>query len=252
MSMLRGKFTKNGEMKYISHLDLVSLFHRVLRRAGIDIAYSQGFNPHPIISFATALSLGVESTGEYFDLKLNEEMPIGEFKEKVNEHMPRGIQIIEAIYINDKEDSLMSMVEYSDYRITLGFSQQGINQEQLNEEIRDFLDQESIMITRKKKKKRRQRRQEYKEVDVKPLIHHFTVEKTQGKMAELKVLLTTGSKGNLKPEDLIKLFDQYLQKDHSKFENRHSIESDLIKIQRIDLYQEVGGELKDLIDAVKQ
>lgn len=250
MSMLRGKFIKNGEMKYISHLDLVRLFHRVLRRAGIDIAYSQGFNPHPIISFATALSLGVESTGEYFDLKLNEEMPIGEFKEKVNEHMPKGIQIIEAIYINDKEDSLMSMVEYSDYRIDLEFSQHGINLEQLKEAIRGFLDQETIMITRKKKKKRRQRRQEYKEVDVKPLIHRFTVEKTQGKMAELNALLTTGSKGNLKPEDLIKLFDQYLQSDHSKLDNRLSIESDLIKIQRIDLYQEVEGELKDLIDAV--
>ncbi len=250
MAMLRGKFSKTGEMKYISHLDLVRLFHRVLRRAGICISYTQGFNPHPIISFATALSLGVESQGEYFDVKLNEEILFSEFKEKVNEHMPRGIRILEGEYIDSKEDSLMSMVEYSDYQIMLVFSSEKMDALLLEEWVTEFLEQETIMITRKKKKKRRQRHQEYKEVDVKPLIKKFTLEKTEGQRGLFDALLTTGSKGNLKPEDLIQLFEKYLQNQNSSKEKELSLEITSIEIMRKDLYHEMDGELKNLIDAV--
>jgi len=251
MAILRGKFSKTGEMKYISHLDIVRLFHRVLRRAGINMSYSQGFNPHPIISFATALSLGVESQGEYFDLKLDEEIPFREFKEKVNEHMPRGIKIVEGKYIDSKQDSLMSMVEYSDYKIALDFSVEEMNERLVKEWIAGFLEQETIMITRKKKKKRRQRRQEYKEVDVKPLIKNFTVEKVEGRSVVFHTLLTTGSKGNLKPEDLIQLFEKYVQNQSASKELEQPLEIMSKRIKRNDLYHEVNGELKNLIDAVR-
>lgn len=251
MAILRGKFSKTGEMKYISHLDIVRLFHRVLRRAGINISYSQGFNPHPIISFATALSLGVESQGEYFDLKLNEEISYSKFEEKVNEHMPKGIKILEGKYIDPKEDSLMSMVEFSDYEIALEFSAKEMGEALLKEWITGFLEQETIMITRKKKKKRRQRRHEYKEVDVKPLIKKFTLGKIIGQRVIYDTLLTTGSKGNLKPEDLIQLFEKYVQNYNTSNEKEDSLEITCIEIMRNDLYHEVNGELKNLIDAVK-
>ncbi len=250
MAILRGKFSKTGEMKYISHLDLVRLFHRVLRRGGINIAYTQGFNPHPIISFATALSLGVESYGEYFDVKLHDEIPFQEFKQKVNEHMPRGIEILEGKYIDAKEDSLMSMVEYSDYRIALEFSSGKIDEGLLEQWINDFLNQDAIMITRKKKKKRRQRHQEYKEVDVKPLIKKFIFVRTDRERYYFDTLLTTGSKGNLKPEDLIQLFEKHLQSQNTDFEKEQSLAITSINIIRKDLYHKVNGELKNLIEAV--
>lgn len=250
MAILRGKFSKTGEMKYISHLDLVRLFHRIMRRAGISISYTQGFNPHPIISFATALSLGIESCGEYFDVKLNDEIPFLEFKEKINEHMPRGIKVLEGKYIDSKEESLMSMVEYSDYRITMEISSQEMDELTINEWISGFLKQDKILITRKKKKKRRQRHQEYKEVDVKPLIKEFTLEKIEGQSGIFDTLLTTGSKGNLKPEDLIRLFDKYLQNHQLSIVKGVSLEITSIEIMRKDLYHEVDGELKNLIDVV--
>ncbi|WP_160722096.1 TIGR03936 family radical SAM-associated protein [Isachenkonia alkalipeptolytica] len=250
MAMLRGKFSKTGDMKYISHLDLVRLFHRVLRRAGINIAYTQGFNPHPIISFATALSLGVESYGEYFDLKLNEEMSFTEFQQSVNQHMPRGIKILDGKYIDSKEDSLMSMVEYSDYLIAVEFIDENWDRELFEQWVAGFLEEERIMITRKKKKKRRQRHQEYKEVDVRPLIKELTLESVRGEKWSLYTLLTTGSKGNLKPEDLIKLFEKYLKNQEQNREKENPIEITSVEITRKDLYQEVNGAMKNLIDAV--
>jgi len=251
MALLRGKFSKTDEMKYISHLDLVRLFHRVMRRAGISTSYTQGFNPHPIISFATALSLGVESKGEYFDVKLNEEIPFQEFKEKINEHLPRGIEILEGKYIDLKEDSLMSMVEYSDYEIALEFSSEEMDELLLNEWINGFLKQETIMITRKKKKKRRQRHQEYKDVDIKPLIKTFVFKRKHENSFIFDTLLVTGSKGNLKPEDLIILFGNYLCSQDTSLEKEFPLEIKSMKIMRKDLYHEVDGELKNLIDAVK-
>ncbi len=251
MSVLRGKFSKTGDMKYISHLDLVRLFHRVLRRAGIDITYTQGFNPHPIISFATALSLGVESYGEYFDLKMNEKIPFKDFQQRVNRNMPKGIRIVEGKYIDSKEDSLMSMVEYSDYLIAVKFNDENWSRDSFEQWIREFLQEDNIVITRKKKKKRRQRHQEYKEVDVKPFIKTFTLESIQGEKGILYTLLTTGSKGNLKPEDLMKLFESHLNKQGVKTEDDRSLEVASVEIIRKDLYQELNGGLKNLIDAVE-
>lgn len=251
MAVLRGKFSKTGDMKYISHLDLVRLFHRVLRRAGIDISYTQGFNPHPIISFATALSLGVESYGEYFDLKMNEKIPFAQFQQQVNKNMPKGIRIVEGKYIDPKADSLMSMVEYSDYLIAVEFNDRNWNRHCFQQWIQDFLQEETIMITRKKKKKRRQRHQEFKEVDVKPFIKSFTLESVQGEKGIVYSLLTTGSKGNLKPEDLMKLFAMHLKKREVKTEDHRLFDVASVEVIRKDLYQKVEGDLKNLIDAVE-
>lgn len=251
MSVFRGKFSKTGEMKYISHLDLVRLFHRVLRRSGINISYTQGFNPHPIISFATALSLGVESQGEYFDLKLTEKIPAKEFKERINRYMPEGIEVLAGKYIDPKEASLMSIVQYSDYEISVEFSGLEMDEDALNQFIHGFLNQESIMITRKKKKKRRQRYQEFKEVDVKPLIKSFTLEKKIEEKFIFDTLLVTGSKGNLKPDDLMGLLEKYLKNQIRDEEKEFSLEITSMEIFRRDLYHEVNGELKDLIDAAK-
>lgn len=79
---IRLKFTKGSEVKYISHLDLMRVFQRALRRASIPISYSSGFNPHQEISFAAPLSLGVTSNAEYVDLKLTEPMDVREIRRR--------------------------------------------------------------------------------------------------------------------------------------------------------------------------
>ena len=93
----RIKFEKTGMMKYISHLDLNRMFSRAFARAGIKIAHSEGFNPHPKIVFASAISLGVESLCELMDIKISEDEEITESQilEKSKNAFPNGINILE-------------------------------------------------------------------------------------------------------------------------------------------------------------
>ena len=89
-------FTKSGEMKYISHLDLLRLMGRALRRAGIPFALSRGFSKHPRISIERALKLGVESENEKAEFILREDIPADVFKERMRGALPEGIRIKDA------------------------------------------------------------------------------------------------------------------------------------------------------------
>ena len=68
---IRIRFSKQGPIKFVGHLDMVRYFQKVMRRANVDIVYSQGFSPHQKMSFASPLSVGVTSQGEYFDIEVN-------------------------------------------------------------------------------------------------------------------------------------------------------------------------------------
>lgn len=86
-------FTKNGPMRYISHLDLMRLLTRALRRADLPIKMTEGFSPHPKLSIRRALKLGLESVGEEGGIVLKEEMAPEEFKQRLNKQLPEGIEI---------------------------------------------------------------------------------------------------------------------------------------------------------------
>lgn len=86
-------FSKKGQMKYISHLDLMRLFHRASRRAGIPLVLSQGFSPRPKISFKRALKLGVESEAEEATFQLAAVIPAENFRDRLQAQLPEGITI---------------------------------------------------------------------------------------------------------------------------------------------------------------
>ncbi len=90
-------FTKKGLLKFVSHLDLLHLFQRVLRRANIDVFYSQGFHPIPKIKFARALKLGIESEGEQLSVKLKEKKEEAYLKEEMNKQLPTEIQVLSVV-----------------------------------------------------------------------------------------------------------------------------------------------------------
>src|SRR3712207_6843302 len=100
---MRVKFTKTGDMIYISHLDVQSLFQRAFRRAGIKLSYSQGFNPHPKMSYGNALALGVESHGEYVDIDIEEYIPENELMDRINNQLPDGIRFIKCLKRRSEE-----------------------------------------------------------------------------------------------------------------------------------------------------
>lgn len=111
------KFTKLGYLKFISHLDLVDLFQRTLFQNKVDVKFSEGFNPHPRMSIAYPLPLGIESNSEYMEIYLNSEVDLDDFVNKMNERLPIGIKIVEAKY--DDDESISNKVKSVVYAFKL-------------------------------------------------------------------------------------------------------------------------------------
>jgi len=119
VSRIRLRFTKTGAMRLLSHLELMHLFIRAVRRAGIPIRYSLGFHPHPKFSFATALSVGVESWAEYFDMEIDAGPDCHSVRASLNSALPEGIRILEAVEVPLRSESLSVLMEAVRYRVFL-------------------------------------------------------------------------------------------------------------------------------------
>jgi len=117
MQRLRLRFSRGSELKYISHLDLIRLWERALRRAGVPLAYSEGFSPHPRISLAAPLALGITSEAELMDVFLKRWTSPHSFIAAVSQQLPAGIELFEVLAIAPGGASLQSQVRYAEYRV---------------------------------------------------------------------------------------------------------------------------------------
>jgi radical SAM-linked protein len=128
MQRLRIRFCRGEEVKFISHLDIMRLWQRALNRAGVPLAYSEGFNPHPRMSLAAPLALGVTSEAELMDIVLSRWSSPHSFTESVSRQLPRGISIRQVYNIALTLPSLQSQVRYAEYAVGLetGKSQQDV------------------------------------------------------------------------------------------------------------------------------
>ncbi len=117
MQRLRLTFSRGEELKYISHLDLMRLWQRALCRADIPLVYSQGFSPHPRLSLAAPLAVGVTSSGELIDIFLERRVSPHFFIKAVREQLPRGIDISEVVEVGLGLPSLQSQVRSAEYRV---------------------------------------------------------------------------------------------------------------------------------------
>lgn len=111
------RFEKKEAARYVSHLDVQRLFQRAMHRAGLPMAYSQGFNPHPLVSFATALAVGYTSNSEWVDVKLNKDITEQEFVDAMNSALPTGFFVLEAKKVADNAKSLTSIMKAAEYEI---------------------------------------------------------------------------------------------------------------------------------------
>ena len=114
---LRIKFTKSGVMVFIGHLDMMRFFQKAMRRAEIDIAYSQGFNPHQIMSFALPLGVGVYSDGEYLDIEANSVTSSKDMKARLNQVMVEGVTVESVRLLPEGTANAMSVVAAADYLV---------------------------------------------------------------------------------------------------------------------------------------
>lgn len=188
---VRIKFAKEGALKFIGHLDIMRYFQKAFRRSGLDIQYSQGFSPHPLLSFAAPLGLGLTSEGEYMDVVLGECPKSREIVERLNDQMVDGMRVLNAVALADDEKNAMSLVAAADYRMTI---KRGKPDFSLEEAACDLLSQKQILVMKKTKKS-------LKETDIRPMIHGLKVREEDGR-AVLYMRLAAGSAANLKPEQV--------------------------------------------------
>lgn len=241
MAIMRSRFYKKGEMVFVSHLDLIRIFERAIRRADIPVAYTQGFNPHPIMAFATALGVGVASEGEYIDIQLSDNMNSGLFMDKLNSVLPEGLRIIKSRVIADKAKSLMSIICSSTYLVKLK-TKELLNEADINQRIENLLDKEVIMELRQKKHKRGRRRNSEsgtKQINIRPLIRNIEPVSLDKYEILLKMHLATGSRGNLKPETVVHKLCELTNLSIEQYETR---------VKRLDLFINKDNEFLTPLD----
>ncbi len=192
----RIKFRKNGVMKFIGHLDIMRYFQKAIRRAEIPIAFTSGYSPHMIMSFANPLGVGLTSDGEYFDIELTESIASKEAVRRLNEQMVDGMEIVSFVQIpDDKKSKGMSIVAGADY---LSSVKNGSLTEDLAEKLEAFYAQNEICVVKKTKKSE-------KEVDIRPMIY-----KLECRNGGIYMRVAAGSVQNLKPELVTEAFVRYL------------------------------------------
>ncbi len=119
MQRLRVRFSRGEEVKFISHLDIVRLWQRALQRAGVALAYSEGYTPHPRLSLAAPLALGVTSEAELMDVFVTKWVSPHGFTTAVGRQLPPGVQILKVFSIAPVLPSLQAKVRYAEYEVTL-------------------------------------------------------------------------------------------------------------------------------------
>ena len=123
---IRVEFSKTGRLKYLSHLELVTVLHRALRKAGFPLEYSTGFHPSPKISFGPPLGVGIAGLSEYFDMEIAPPFDLITNRIKLNTMLPEGVCVKETSVILAKVESLSSFITRYEYEIK-GGDQSGIH-----------------------------------------------------------------------------------------------------------------------------
>ncbi len=188
---IRVKFSKTGRLKYIGHLDVMRFFQKAIRRAKLDVSYSEGFSPHMLMSFAQPLGVGLTSEGEYFDLDLKTAVSSADMSSLLNAQMPPEIRVLKIVKIpEDKANKCMSLVTAAGYEIHLETG----NIATYKDAFEAFLGSNEITVLKKTKKSETL-------TDIKPFVlgHSFRED-------SLLLILSAGSVNNLKPSLLLEAF----------------------------------------------
>jgi radical SAM-linked protein len=127
MHRLRLKFSRGEQLKFLSHLDLMRLWERAFRRACLELAYSEGFSPHPRISLAAPLAVGITSIAELMDVFLSRRITDGLFVEKVGPQLPDGIVIMQILSVNIEAPSLQSRLRFAEYSVAMATDKSGLH-----------------------------------------------------------------------------------------------------------------------------
>jgi radical SAM-linked protein len=193
---MRLEITKGDEIRYISHLDYARSIERALRRANLPVAYSEGFNPHMKMAFASALSVGVASYAEYMDVELADGVKVTEAAAALANHLPRGITIKKAREITAKHKALMALVNLAVYRVFLSVGDG--DKDMAADAIRRFNGANSVIFVKENPKGRR-------EIDVKQYIEDDISQSITPSGLELIMTIKITPTGSVKPSEILQV-----------------------------------------------
>ena len=184
------RFGKQPRLRFISHLDLQRFFQRAVNRTGLPIAWSQGFNPHPVMSFGSALALGWTSEYEVIDIKLSAPMGRKHTEDAVRAALPKDLPVLEVRMVDDRHAAPMSLVRMSDYVVRL----EGENAPAVIGQIPAFLEREVVEAIKKTKSGE-------KTINARPLV--LSLEALDADRFRTRLMLTESQ--SIKPELLVGL-----------------------------------------------
>ncbi len=224
------KFTKGDDIKFISHLDLMRTVQRIIRRSGINIEYSKGFNPHMALGIAQPLSVGVSSEGDYLDIYLEEDIKEIDVKNILNKNTVNGIEFLEVskspVIENVKRlPQAMALIDAASYTIKIKYD----NTENILKSLDDLFKQNEITVLKKSKKGE-------KMVDIKPMIKDIKYWVKDNELI-INALISCGSRENLSADLLASLV-----KDNTK----NYKENTFTYIKRTEMYAYKGKKLVPL------
>ncbi len=251
---VRIRFSKYSVVKFIGHLDVMRYFQKAIRRAQINVAYSAGFNPHQIMSFAAPLGVGLTSDGEYLDIEINamstkEEM-IAQLNQQMNEgFLVTGFEVLKDPEPNKKKETAMALVAAADYLVSLKDGYEFMGKDEFKDAFLRFYQQESIVIRKKTKKSE-------KDMDIKPFIYDVWFEEREKDQSGLvhadryengvcvSMQLATGSVINVKPDLVMEAFCAYIGKEFNPY---------AFQLHRMETYGNIadtGMSMEEMIEAV--
>lgn len=219
---VRIKFSKEGPVKFVGHLDTMRYFQKAVRRAALPAAFSGGYSPHMIMSFASPLGVGVESEGEYFDLELSEDIPTEEIRQRLDKVMAEGVHVTGVRKVADgKAGNAMSLVAAADYRV---WFRNGTGPcEDWEDKIVPFMGQEEILITKTTKSGEKQ-------VNIRPYIYEMRLEADN-----IFCRLASASANYTRPDTVTDAFLDFLKVQMPAFS---------YQIRRLEVYADLGTEEK--------
>ena len=228
---LRIKYEKTGVLRFIGHLDVMRLFQKAIRRAKLDVAYSKGFSPHQIISFAAPMPLGMTSEGEYFDGDFESVTSTEDMINRFNATLPDGVKVHDIVILDEGAKPSMSVVTASDYYIYKNEECENDYLNRLIASIDTFSLEPKIEILKKTKTK--------EEIsDIKPAIY-----KLEARPEGIYMLLASGSALNLKPELVIEALCKFSGVEYNRYD---------YMVHRLETYMGEKDNLKSLIEAGKR
>ena len=195
MTTYRGLITKGEELRYVSHLDYANLFVRACRRAHLPMAYSEGFNPHMKVAFASALSLGAASDAEYVDFEMTEALPGAEVMTRLRRHLPVGADMIRLRMLEGKHKALMADVDEARYRIAVAYAGDAAP---IEESVRRYNEAEIAVWYRVTPKKKR-------EIETKAYLKSPVTVRIEGGRLTFWMNLVVTPAGSVKPIEILTL-----------------------------------------------